>query len=194
MEKPQAESLGMVLSRAFYNDPRVGYILPDETARRAVLPWYFRSVAIRTSQLWGEVYTTAEVDGGALWISPKYASTFARMLKTKLFAMPFKLDGSSFTRWINLTSHLQWVHRRLVEGPHWYLMALGIEPSKSPEIAGTLIEPVLYRADFDHVTCYTEAFSEDDLPLYEKYGFRIAGVGRIPGGGPSFWSLTRVPA
>jgi hypothetical protein len=192
MKTSQAELLGSVLSWALYNDPGVAHIIPDQQTRRAVLPWYFRAVAIPTSQLYGEIYTTANVQGGALWISPRHVSSFWRVLKTRLLAMPFKLGRATLKRWTNLNAHLQWVHEQLLAQPHWYLMTLGVEPSpRGREISGTLIEPVLWRADSDHLPCYLETFHEPSLSFYEEHGFRIAGGGQIPGGGPNFWSMVR---
>ena len=74
----QVECLATVLSQTFHNEPRVIYILPEEVARCSVLPWFFRSVAIRASQLCGKIYTTATPDGGILWIRPGRESTFAQ--------------------------------------------------------------------------------------------------------------------
>src|SRR5262245_64338285 len=131
MDLSQVEFLGCVLSRVFHNEPSAIYVLPDEAARSAVLPRFFKSVAIRASQMYGEIYTTAGVNGGALWISPGYASSLGRVLKTGILEMPLKVGRSTLKRWINLSAHVQWVHRRLVAGPHWYLMTLGVEPSSA---------------------------------------------------------------
>jgi len=192
MDLSQVEFLGRVLSRAFHNEPSAIYVIPDEAARSALLPRFFKSVAIRTSQMYGEIYTTAAVNGGALWISPGYASSLGRVLKTGLLEMPLKVGRSTLKRWINLSAQVQWVHRRLVAGPHWYLMTLGVEPSNvEPVIAGALIQPGLSLADSDQLPCYLETFRERDLPFYEEHGFRIFGVGRVPSGGPVFWSMMR---
>ena len=57
----QIGSLGSVLTRAFDKDPVVEYILPDARTRPSVLSWFFNSVAIPTSRLCGEIYTTTAV-------------------------------------------------------------------------------------------------------------------------------------
>jgi hypothetical protein len=194
IQMSQIEGFATVLSQAFHNEPRVAYILPEEVARRSVLPWFFGSVAIRASQLCGEVYTTATLDGGILWISPGRESTFARIVQTEIQAAKFKLLRSSFKRWINLRAHMGRVHRRLAQGPHWYLAALGVRSLNTVNaIRGALIEPVLARADRDRVPCYVETFHEAFLPVYEECGFQIAGAGQVPRGGPNFWAMIRTP-
>jgi hypothetical protein len=194
LEMSQVEFLGKVLSRAFYNEPSIRYMMPDERVRRALLPWFFSSVVIPASQLYGEIYTTANIEGGALWISPGRAFTFGRIVRTGILAVPFKVGWGTFKRCMNLTARVEEVHKRLAGGPHWYLAAHGVEASKPEKaIAGALIEPVLSRADSDGLPCYLETFDERDLPFYEERCFRIAGAGRIPGGGPNFWALMKRP-
>ena len=194
-EMSQVEFLAAVLTQAFHNEPRIAYILPEEVTRRSVLPWFFRSVAIRASQLCGEIYTTTTPDGGILWISPGCDSTFTRIVQLDMQAAKLEVRRSSFRRWITLHAHMERVHRRLVKGPHWYLAALGVRSLNTVKaISGALIEPVLAQADRDRLPCYVETFHETFLPFYEECGFQIAGAGQIPKGGPNFWAMIRTPA
>ena len=190
----QIGSLGSVLTQAFDKDPVVEYILPDARTRPSVLSWFFNSVAIPTSRLSGEIYTTTDVDGGALWIRPGVDLTIRDAVKTQLPSLSFRLDRSTITRWINVERYLQSVRRRLADKLHWYLLALGTERANTEKvIPGALMAPVLAIADWDLRSCYVETFDEKELPFYEQCGFQIAGAGQIPNGGPSFWTLIRRP-
>jgi GNAT superfamily N-acetyltransferase len=83
--------------------------------------------------------------------------------------------------------------RRLAPEFHWYLMALGVEPSKQRKGLGTrLIEPILACADSSGLPCYLETFNERNLAFYGRQGFRIAAAGNLPGG-PDFWAMIRAP-
>src|SRR5215510_7110432 len=55
----------------------------------------------------------------------------------------------------------------------------------------TALRSAFSLADSDQLPCYLETFRERDLPFYEEHGFRIFGVGRVPSGGPVFWSMMR---
>src|SRR5215831_2842533 len=129
MRTSQVELLGGVLTEAFYNDPGAEYILPDSRKRRSVLSWFFNSVAIRTSRLCGEICTTANVDGGALWIRPGIDLTIGHAVRMELPSLPFRLERSTIQRWINVNRRLESVRRHLADELHWYLVALGTEPS-----------------------------------------------------------------
>jgi hypothetical protein len=189
----QVVLLGRVLTRAFYNNPGVTYVLPDPHVRRSVLPWFFSSVALPASRLCGEIYTTVNVDGGALWICPGANLTIGHAVMAEIWALPKKLDRSTLARWINLNTRLHSVRHHLADRLHWYLIALGTEPSTDTSVRKALMAPVLAAADWDLRSCYVETFHEGDLPFYERCGFQIAGAGQIPKGGPSFWALIRPP-
>src|SRR5262249_60486174 len=103
METSQVEFLGKVLSRAFYNEPSVRYMMPDELVRRAWLPWFFSSVVIRASQLYGEIYTTANMEGGALWISPGRAFTFGRIVRTGILVEHFEMGRGVWQRCLRVS-------------------------------------------------------------------------------------------
>src|SRR5579884_1179475 len=80
-----------VLGRAFFDDPLMEYVLPDEARRRRVLPGYF-GMAVRYCLRYGEVHTTPGLQGAACWLPP--GNTFpsvARMLRIGIHVSPFSL-------------------------------------------------------------------------------------------------------
>ena len=193
LEAAQTDRLATVLSRAYYDEPQVRYIMPDEQVRLRLLPNLFR-VAIHASQLHDETYTAQSVDGGALWIGPGSGLTVDRMMRTRVPAIPIQLGSAALRRWVRIGLHLSEVHQRLVRREHWYLLALGaVTPAETESARATLIEPLLSRADSDGRPCYLETFNAKDLPFYERHGFRIAGAGKIAKFGPDFWAMIRNP-
>jgi len=190
LDVSQVDSLGTVLSRALQNEPNFKYLVPDEQERSTILPWFFRAVAIRACHVYGQIYTTPTIEGGALWISPGQIEAFDQMVRREMLAMPFKLGWASFRRCATLAARVEAVHKRLARGPHWYLMAQGVKPTDHERVIRTaLLEPVLSQADSYGLPCYLETFDERNLPFYEACGFRVQGAGQIPGGGPNFWAM-----
>jgi predicted N-acetyltransferase YhbS len=95
---------------------------------------------------------------------------------------------------MNVGPRLEEVHNVLAKEAHWYLMVLGVDPAKQGSgIGGSLIEPVIARADAAGVFCYLETFTASNLRFYKRRGFRIAAGGNIPNGGPDFWAMIRHP-
>ncbi len=184
----EVTALSSVMSRALHDEPHLVYLIPEEERRRSVSPRFFQA-ALRASQLYGEVYATQAADGAALWMSPEHNWTIGRLVRT---GMPFDLESVIWRRFLKLGASLAKVRKRLAPSSHWYLMVFAVGRSEQEEaIGGALIEPVLSRADSTGMACYLETFNEKRLGFYKNHGFRIAGAGKIPGGGPSFWAMTR---
>jgi hypothetical protein len=183
-----------MLSRSFQNEPNFVYIMPDEQARPIILRWFFQMVAIPASRVSGEICTTNQIDGASLWIRGGSGLTFERLIPNAMPGMPLELDQASLRRWIDLGARVEKARHRMVRGPHWYLLALGVETSIDRcSLSGLLTEPLLSRADSDRIPCYVEIFDERDLSFYENLGFRVEGAGGIAQGGPSFWAMIRAP-
>jgi ribosomal protein S18 acetylase RimI-like enzyme len=188
--QPDPEELATVLSEALYDEPQFEYVCPDKRSRHRFLHSFFGN-AIQASHLSGEIHATQGVDGGALWIGPATALTMAGVMRPSP-PPPEPWGWANIRRYLNVAVHLDRIHRQLVIGQHWYLVALGVKPSSQRQhVASLLLEPLLTRAETEGLPCYLEAFNGKDLLFYERHGFRIAGGGKIPKGGPDFWVMIR---
>jgi hypothetical protein len=193
LESSQAEALATFLARTSHDEPQFRYMIPDEPTRSRVLPDFFRS-AIAVSQQNGEIYTTLAVDGGALWIGPGSQLPLEQIRQAATPLMPSHWDWANLRRCMTLGMHLNRIHQQLVRGQHWYLLAFGVKPPiRNGRVNGTLLRPILSCADFDGLPCYLETFNAKSLAFYKELGFRIAGSGKIPRGGPDFWAMIRIP-
>jgi GNAT superfamily N-acetyltransferase len=187
-------SAATVAARAFADDPMFTYIFPD-TALRPKLLHRFMSAGLRYGVLFGEVSTTTDTAGSALWLLPNQTDiTPARMLRSGMAALPITIGLSAFRRFLNLVSYGDQVHSQIVREPHWYLLNLAVEPARQWHgIGSALIAPVLARADRDGQPCYLETNNPSNLPFYTKHGFVVAHTGQVPNNGPAFWGMLRKP-
>jgi GNAT superfamily N-acetyltransferase len=194
LQPAQLDDAVQMLARAFFDDPMVMYVMPDEEKRRRSLPWFFR-LATRYGQAYGEVFTTPDkVDGTAIWLPPgnTIASTL-RMIRLGLLAAPFKFGLPAFMRFMSVLNHLEHLHKRDVPPEHWYLFVLGVEPERQGQgVGGTIIQPVLQRADHDQLPCYLETMKERNFTFYRKHGFEVVVDDVFPNG-PRYWTMKRDP-
>jgi ribosomal protein S18 acetylase RimI-like enzyme len=73
-------------------------------------------------------------------------------------------------RWRRVFEHLDRIHPR---EPHWYLATLGVDPAAQGHGAGSaLLAALLRRADRDALPTYLETDRAENLPFYERAGFR----------------------
>ena len=70
------------------------------------------------------------IEDGVVWISRGDTFILERLVRTGILTTAFKLGWFTFRRCINLSTRLQTVHERLAMGAHWYLLGLGVKPSK----------------------------------------------------------------
>jgi GNAT superfamily N-acetyltransferase len=190
----QADQMGLLMSRAFHNEPNFTYILPDDNVRQAALSWFFGVCVVRVGLHYGEVYTTETTEGAAVWVRPGNTVTFGGALRAGMLAMPFRFGWGGFKRSLHLGNSIERVRKQVAPERHWYLMALGVAPSEQGKgIGGALLQPGLSQADADGLPCYLETFHERNVPFYEKYGFKVSFDGRITNGGPTFWAMVRTP-
>jgi GNAT superfamily N-acetyltransferase len=183
-----AEALG----RAFFDDPLMEYLLPDESKRLAPLSWFMGRGA-RYGQLYGEVYTTDQVDGAAIWLPPgKTDVTPFGMARAGMLFAPLRLGFGAFGRFMSAMNHAEELHKRDMSRDHWYLFILGVDPPRQGQgVGGQLIAPVLARADADGTPCYLETAKDKNVPFYQKHGFEVIVEEDLPKGGPRFWTMKR---
>jgi GNAT superfamily N-acetyltransferase len=195
MVASQISESAEVLARAFYDDPLMLYIEPDDARRVTMLPW-FMGCAARLGDQFGEVYTTvATVEGNACWLRPGDNEIGDDRLATSGFAEAAdRMGEGAFGRFGQALGHLENLRRAAVPPEHWYLFLLGVDPPRQGQgVGGALIAPVLAQADAVGVPCYLETMKTRNVPFYRKHGFDVVVEDDIPGGGCHFWTMRRDP-
>jgi ribosomal protein S18 acetylase RimI-like enzyme len=193
LQPDQIDTVSQVLTRAFLDDPMMEYVVPDEEKRKRHLPWFFR-LAARYASRYGEPFTTDNVDAGALWLPPgETIIPTMRLVRMGMLNGFFKFGPSSFMRFLSVLTHLEHLHKRDVPPEHWYLFVLGVDPSRQGQgVGGTIIQPVLERADKERLPCYLETMKERNVEFYRKHGFDVVVDDRFKDG-PRYWTMKREP-
>ena len=186
-----------VLTDAFMDDPMYQVIFPDPEDRAKGLNAVWNGI-LKYSQKYGEVYTTPEVAGAACWLSPGNTEvTFVGQIRTglALYRALMKFSAEERTDFMHAMDFVDVEHKRLVQGPHWYLWALGVSPDHQGKgIGGRLLEPVMARAEEKGIPCYLEVVTETNVAFYEECGFKVIWDGDTPIQGVHVWMMLRDPA
>ena len=122
--RAEVKALSRVLGRAFFDDPVMQWMMPDDARRAKALPRIFAAMT-RHHFLSGDAVELARRDGGlgaaALWDPPGRWKTTTRedlaMMPTFLLAM----RGES-KRGMEVSELMK---RHHPEEPHWYLAVIG---------------------------------------------------------------------
>jgi len=77
------------------------------------------------------------------------------------------------------------------EEPHWYLAAVGVDPSRQGEGLGSaMIKEGLRLCDAQGLPAYLESSNPRNIPLYERHGFEVMGLIQ-PGDYPPLYPMLR---
>jgi GNAT superfamily N-acetyltransferase len=180
------DTLSTTLAESFQADPVMTWCYPDAAERAAILPRAFR-VILDAAMPHGGVETAEEGAAGSIWIPPG-AELDGERLVEDLGAVSARYTERLRTVMGLLDEH----HPPAPE--HQYLFILGTRSAwQSRGLGSALLRSVLSGCDRDGVPAYLEATSERNRSLYERHGFEVVEVLRLPDG-PPLWSMWRTPS
>jgi GNAT superfamily N-acetyltransferase len=183
--------LASVLARAFYDDPAIQWVLPDEARR---MDMEERVFGLWLRKLWlpqDECYATEGVVGVAVWELPgKWKVSLLELLR--LLPAMTRILGRRLPRVMGALSALDSNHP---DELHYYLPYLGVEPEwQGRGIGAALMQPILSRCDSDGVPAYLDATAPRNRALYERHGFEVTEEFTLGKGSPPLWRMWRKPA
>jgi GNAT superfamily N-acetyltransferase len=186
-----ADPIADVMARAFDDDPFANWVAAQDR-RRAWRIRHLMDVSFRKlTQPFGEVYTTPEYHGAALWTPP---GKWKLGVLQQLMLTPAMAKTTTWRRIPTVMSGITAVEKKHPSEPHYYLMALGVDTEHQGKSIGTqLMAPVLEKCDRERMPAYLESSKERNVPLYERNGFKVTEEFVIPSGGPRVWLMWRDP-
>src|SRR5439155_2575026 len=161
-----AETVSWALARAFHDDPVMEWLYPD-TDRRVERSRGFFALRLRQLLPDGEVYTTPELEGGALWAVPgKWKLNLLQTLR--LLAVMAPALGRRGPRSLRGLERVEARHPK--EPEHYYLAVLGTEPERQGNgIGSALMQPVLDDCDEHGIGAYLESSKERNIAFYGRH-------------------------
>jgi GNAT superfamily N-acetyltransferase len=187
--REDATETAQVLAGAFYDDPVFSWLVPADGSRLRRLQRFFLTELHHESLRHGSV-EVAWVDGrpagAAVWFPPGTG------LGTEVAALPgyLRAFGRRFVNVARFESVAVRVHPR--EEPHWYLLAIGVDPVRQGDgVGAALLRSRLRRCDEVGVPAYLESSKLGNVPIYEHFGFRITGTLALPEGAPVVTTMWR---
>ncbi|BBY55733.1 GNAT family N-acetyltransferase [Mycobacterium koreense] len=192
-QKTDLPAIARVLGRAFYDDPVSMWLIPDDDKRSARLPRMFGTLA-RYHHLAGGGSEVASDDGTvgavALWDPP---NRWKPSRRAQLLAVPALIAafGSRLGAGRVLEETLRARHP---EEPHWYLATIGSDPlARGRGLGAQLMRSRLDRCDAERCPAYLESSKAENVPYYQRFGFEVTGEVKVPDGGPTLWTMWRLP-
>lgn len=191
--KDDVGELSRTLARAFYDDPVMIWLLPDEKARTEQLCRLFTTMTRHHHLGRGGVQVACGgpgVGAAALWDPPNQwqETRRAQLAMTPTFIRVFGLRSM---RGRAVQELMKGVHP---DEPHWYLAVIGSDPTvRGRGFGQVLMRSRLDRCDAEYCPAYLESSKPENVPYYERFGFTVTGEIKLPDGGPTLWPMWREP-
>lgn len=189
-----AAEIAAVLGRAFDDDPVWRWLLPDDASRVRRMTALFGVMLRQVHLRHGATEATGRNGGteaAALWDPPGHWHIPLR----RQAAQGVPLVRILGTRTPATLRALGAIEKHHPKEPHWYLAVLGTDPpAQGNGLGAALLRSRLDRCDAEGLPSYLESSKEQNVPYYERFGFRVTRELTLPGKGcPPVWLMWREP-
>ncbi|MEX1218616.1 MAG: GNAT family N-acetyltransferase [Acidimicrobiales bacterium] len=180
-------------SRAFWPDPLFGFFARNPVQEHRVLPIFLGALlndSFSHGQVWAAI-DESRVVGSASWLPPgSMPRSKLREFRIYVACARSLLAGRNRMTGVQLLEAVELAHP---SEPHWYLALLGVDPTRQGRGLGRkLLAPVLAHCDREIEPAYLETQKPENLPFYERFGFRVLDEIAVPGS-PTVWLMWRDP-
>lgn len=177
------ERLLDTLTLAFVADPPIRYAWPEPSAylagfRRFTVGLGGRGVEHQTA------FVSEDFSAAALWLPPGVEPDAETIGALVAETVPEEKQGVIW----QVLEQMGGFHPT---EPHWYLAAIGVDPSRQGQGLGSaLLKHTLRSCDTQGLPAYLESSNPKNVPLYERHGFEVMGVIQ-PGDFPPVYPMLR---
>jgi len=195
LKKQQIGQAGEMLTRAFFDDPKLTHLIPEIAAKKELSRYLFE-FELQYGMNYGDVYTTSPaVEGVAVWLpSAKSEVTFWRAFRSAGMVLQKHLGKQIMNRLMSFSTEIDLLHKKQVHFPHYYLFFIGVDPVyQKKRVASRLITPMLSWLDIQKLPCYLNTQNEKNIGLYEHYGFEVMEQLVLPDSDIVYTAMQRNP-
>lgn len=183
------DAIGQLIADAFHTVEPCCWLIPDEQARREILPAYFRIFAEDAMQH-GLIHTTPDRSGAALWLPagaepPEPSEVYDEQLAAA--------TGPWIGRFRTLDAQFERHHPAGIA--HQHLAFLAVRPGLQGKGTGSALLAAYHRLlDEASMPAYLEAAGTRSRDLYLRHGYTLRPDAplRLPDG-PLMWPMWREP-
>lgn len=182
-----SDLLAEILADAFADDPVVRWVIPDPRYDQKFFTVDILQAYLPHKHCW--ILDGAE--GAACWLPPEAEVKGAPLLPLLAVFIPiiFKYGFQCVKRG-GVIEQVFAEHRPTTA--HYYLHMLGARHDQQGKGVGSaLLSEGLSVVDAHGMPAYLESSNEKNLPLYERFGFRITSEQTLGNDGPKVWFMWR---
>jgi len=185
--------LAHAVSQAFFDDPLFQYFFPDEATRLQLSFYTFKFIIAHALQK-GFVSETSAALEGIFVVLPSDHIHRGVMDQIRFGALQMLLrqGGAALNRQKTASEYMKSLHAHYLSRPHLYWSTIAVAAgSRGQGFASALMRPMLAKADAAERPCYLDTHNEDNVRLYQHFGFRVVHDSMIPHSPVRHWAMIR---
>jgi ribosomal protein S18 acetylase RimI-like enzyme len=169
IQKKDLENAVNVLTNAFSEESMWKEVFKDEEKNRILT-----EVMVRFCLKYGNVFSTSDNLEGVMAIAPHDKDmTALRVIRSGAFFLSMKIASESKIMKV-LSNTIEEAKKSLNLGPYIHLLIMGVSQEfQGKGFGGILLRAIIEKADIERKAIYLETQKEENVSLYEKYGFSV---------------------
>ena len=169
IQKKDLKNAVNVLDNAFSEDSMWKEVFNDEDKNRALT-----EVMVRFCLKYGNVFSTSDNLEGVMAIAPHDKDmNLWRIIRSGAFSLSMKIKSEAKIMKV-LSNAVEEAKKSLNLGPYIHLLIMGVSQEfQGKGFGGKLIRAVIEKAETERKPIYLETQKEENVSLYEKYGFSV---------------------
>jgi ribosomal protein S18 acetylase RimI-like enzyme len=176
VDREDSGRAGATLSRAFFDTEQWAALFPDPSIRQQKLEQMFAGTVKLTFAAGGVAERTSGFEAIALWLPPGRNLGLWPVVKSGFASVRFAVTPPlpNLRRIMATLREFDESHKQQMPIPHWYLMALGVDPAHQHRGHGSgLVRRGIRRSDCDTLPIYLETETGANASFYERLGFEM---------------------
>lgn len=185
---------GQTLNEAFRDDPVWNSIfegVPDPVTKRQA----FFETPVRYCLHYGTVRATSDrLEGIAAWVPGELAGmSLPRMIRSGAILPGMRIGTAVMRKLMRSLGTLDTDRKEIMKGrPYLYLAVIGVAPGfQGRGFGGTLLRALFEECGKMSRSVYLETETEENVRMYEHFGFRTARRITLPGIDLPMWQMVR---
>jgi len=176
IQKKDLKNAVNVLTNAFSEDSMWKEVFTDED-KNVILT----EVMVRFCLKYGNVFATSDNLEGIMAIGPQDKDmTLWRIIRSGAFLLSMKIANESKKMKV-LSNAVEEAKNSLNLGPYIHLLIMGVSQEfQGKGFGGKLLRAIIEKSETERIPIYLETQKEENVGLYEKYGFSVKKKVMLP--------------
>jgi ribosomal protein S18 acetylase RimI-like enzyme len=169
IQKKDLNNAVKVLNDAFSEESMWKEVFKDEEKNRVLT-----EIMVRFCLKYGNVYATTDKFEGVMAIAPYGKDmTALRIIRSGAFFLSMKISNEAKIFKV-LSDSIDEAKKSLNLDPYIHLLIMGVSKEyQGKGFGGKLIRAIIEKAESEKKPIYLETQKEENVTLYEKYGFSV---------------------